>query len=262
MNTEKFCLKWDDFRNNIIESIPELKEDFCDVTLASEGNHQINAHRVILSASSPLLRDMLRNNTHSHPLLYMRKIKARDLTNIVTFMYNGEVNILQEDLNEFLSLAEELELKGLTGSDPPPEEEQQRQKTKQKNKTGKSWIAPPILKDNDQTFTDLLEDFKDIDSVSNNEGVRAVVPIDKFEKHIVYEAENITDKIDSLIEKRNGAWTCKVCGKVPARNTPSEITRHAEIHLEGVSHECDQCGTVARSSRALSSHVSKFHRVY
>ena len=261
MNTEKFCLKWDDFRNNIIESLPELKEDFCDVTLASEGNHQIKAHRVILSASSPLLRDMLRNNKNSHPLLYMRKIKARYLSSIVTFMYHGEVEILQEDLNEFLSLAEELELKGLTGSDPPPEEEQQSHKIKQKNKTDKSWIAPPLLQENDQTLTDLLEDFKEICSDSNIKGVRAVVPIDKFEKHLVSEAENITDKIDSLIEKRNGAWTCKVCGKVPARNTPSEISRHAEIHIEGVSHECDQCGNVARSSRALASHVFKFHRV-
>ena len=135
MNTEKFCLKWDDFCNNIIESLPELKEDFCDVTLVSEGNHQIKAHRVILSASSPLLREMLRNNQNSHPLLYMRKIKARHLKSIVTFMYHGEVNILPKDLNEFLSLAEELELNGLTGSDPPHEEEQQRLEIKQKKKT-------------------------------------------------------------------------------------------------------------------------------
>lgn len=254
MKTEKCCLKWDDFRNNIIESLPELKEDFCDVTLASEGNHQIKAHRVILSASSPLLRDILRNNTHSHPLLYIRKIKARDLTNMVTFMYHGEVNILQEDLPDFLSLAKELELKGLTGSDPHPEVDEQSKKVK----PTKMMISPPILQDNDQPFYDLLEDFKEICSDSNIEGVRA---IELLKKHFVSEADNITDKTDSLVEKINGVWSCKVCGKVPARNTPSQITRHAEIHLTGVSQKCDQCGTVLRSSRLLADHVSRFHRL-
>ena len=112
MNSGKFCLKWDDFQGNVTGSFRELKEDFCDVTLASEGNHQIEAHRVILSAASPLLRDTLSNSKHSHPLLFMRKI-------------HGEVEILQEDLDKFLSLAEELELKGLGGSGPPPEEEKQ-----------------------------------------------------------------------------------------------------------------------------------------
>ena len=116
MNTEKFCLKWDDFQENIAGSFKDLKEDFCNVTLTSEGNHQIKAHRVILAASSPLFRDLLRKNPHSHPLLYMRRINTKDLVSIVTFIYHGEVNIFQEDLDGFLALAEELEIKGLARS--------------------------------------------------------------------------------------------------------------------------------------------------
>ena len=41
-------------------------------------------------------------------MLYMRGIKAGDLVAIVDFIYHGEANIYQEDLDGFLALAEEL----------------------------------------------------------------------------------------------------------------------------------------------------------
>ena len=45
----------------------------------------------------------------------MRCLKTNDLTTILNFLYVGEANIFQEDLDSFLALAEELQLKGLTG---------------------------------------------------------------------------------------------------------------------------------------------------
>ena len=261
MHSEKFCLKWDDFQGNVTGSFKDLKEDFCDVTLASEGNQKIEAHRVILAAASPLLRDMLRNTKQSHPILYMRKVQAKDLLNIVTFMYRGEVDIFQEDLNDFLSLAEELELKGLAGSDPPPEEEKHIEvKTKQINKHTTPYIATPLLQDNKQTLTDIFKEFEEVSSDSYKSKITAVVPIDQTEKYSTSGTENLTERIDSLIEKRNGIWTCKVCGKTPARNVPSEISRHAETHIEGLSYTCRQCGTVAKTSTVMASHVSRQHR--
>ena len=55
---EKFCLKWDDFSQNVGKTFGELREDtdFTDVTLASEDRQQISAHTVILSASSPFFK--------------------------------------------------------------------------------------------------------------------------------------------------------------------------------------------------------------
>jgi hypothetical protein len=55
-------------------------------------------------------------NKHSHPLIYMRGVTAKNLIAIVDFIYHGEANIYQEDLDVFLALAEELQLKGLAGS--------------------------------------------------------------------------------------------------------------------------------------------------
>ena len=46
MNSEKFCLRWNDFETNINEAFKELREskDFFDVTLVCE-NEQMQAHK-------------------------------------------------------------------------------------------------------------------------------------------------------------------------------------------------------------------------
>jgi len=119
-NSEKFCLRWNDFESNINKAFIELREDkeFFDVTLVCDED-QIQAHKVILSACSPFFRSVLRRNRHEHPLLYMKGVKYVDMLSVLNFMYQGEVNISQEDLNSFLSVAEDLQVKGLTQSGNP-----------------------------------------------------------------------------------------------------------------------------------------------
>ena len=52
-------------------------------------------------------------------------MKSEDLVAIIDFLYLGEANVHQDNLDSFLSVANELKLKGLTG-----ELEQQLQRTK------------------------------------------------------------------------------------------------------------------------------------
>jgi len=115
MGSEKFCLRWNDFENNISCAFRELREDkdFFDVTLACDDD-QIQAHKVIISACSPFFRNILRRNHHQHPLLYLKGVKFTDLQSVLNFMYHGEVNVAQDELNSFLAVAEDLKVKGLT----------------------------------------------------------------------------------------------------------------------------------------------------
>ena len=114
-SAEKFCLRWNDFESNISVAFRELREekDFFDVTLACEDS-QVSAHKVILSACSPFFRNVLRKNPHQHPLLYLKGVKYQEMLSVLNFMYQGEVNVAQEELNSFLAVAEELRVKGLT----------------------------------------------------------------------------------------------------------------------------------------------------
>jgi len=113
--SEKFCLRWNDFETNISSAFRELREekDFFDVTLACDDS-QIQAHKVILSACSPFFRTVLRRNPHQHPLLYLKGVKYNELLSVLNFMYLGEVNVAQDELNSFLAVAEDLRVKGLT----------------------------------------------------------------------------------------------------------------------------------------------------
>ena len=112
---EKYCLKWNNFESSISSAFKQLRddEDFFDVTLVCE-DHQVQAHKVILSACSPFFRFVLKKNPHQHPLLYLKGVKYEDITSILDFLYHGEVNVSQDSLNRFLTVAGDLKVKGLT----------------------------------------------------------------------------------------------------------------------------------------------------
>ena len=101
--SEKFCLKWNDYKDNVNTAFALLRQDadFTDVTLACEDGHQVEAHKVILSASSPFFENILKRNKHAHPLIYMRGIRSDDLLAIIDFLYYGDANIYQENLENF-----------------------------------------------------------------------------------------------------------------------------------------------------------------
>jgi len=115
MSSEKFCLRWNDFERNISSAFKDIREEkeFFDITIACE-DEQLQAHKVILSACSPFFKKVLYRNHHQHPLLYLKGVSFKDMEAVLNFMYHGEVNVAQDDLNSFLQVAEDLRVKGLT----------------------------------------------------------------------------------------------------------------------------------------------------
>ena len=107
-SSEKFCLKWNDFQENLTSSFRELRTDidFTDVTLVCDDDQQVEAHKFILKSGSPFFNKVLTKHKHSHPMIYMRGIKGKAMEAVLDFIYCGEANIYQEELNDFLALAE------------------------------------------------------------------------------------------------------------------------------------------------------------
>ena len=145
---EKFCLRWNDFEKNISSSFRELKEDkdFFDVTLACDES-QIQAHKVILSACSPFFRSVLKKNPHQHPLLYLKGVKYEEILLVLNFMYHGEVNVAQDELNSFLSVAEDLQVKGYLRTSQSQADQLSKNQTTSKDSQMKSPLLPSPSQD-------------------------------------------------------------------------------------------------------------------
>jgi len=227
--------------------------DFSDVTLACEDGEQVEAHKVILAASSPFFQQLLRRNKHPHPLIYMRGVKSEDLVAIIDFLYYGEANVYQENIDAFLAIAEELKLKGLTGNGNQEETDKSLpQPAKDKKKSGPNLSQPktehsPPGRFDDQSF--------------EKENVETALAVQSYEvSHVnLTDAHELDAKVKSMMTKSQNvvrgrkADICTVCGK---EDTRTNIIDHIEAnHLEGVSLPCIYCEKTFRTRKSHRRHT-------
>ena len=252
-STEKFCLKWNDFQQNISTAYTEIRKngDFSDVTLMSGDDQKIEAHRVILSSCSPFFMKILKKTKHPHPMIYMRGIKGKDLMALVDFIYHGETNIYQDDLDGFMSIAEELQLKGLTGSSQEDETcFSEGVMNESQYNPAKMVTEQKIRRESPPDFTTTEEDV--VKRHFDNSGTVAI-PDMNTSKVIPGNTDELDRHISTMIQKLDGSsmWSCTACGKTSKQMY--NIRQHIEaIHIEGMEHPCDQCGKVSRSRHALA----------
>ena len=252
--SEKLCLQWNDFRENVDAAFKSLRNDkkFTDVTLACEDGQQIEAHKIILAASSPFFEKILQKSKHPHPLIYLKGFQSKDFVSILDFLYSGEANFYQEDLDSFLAIAEEIQLKGLTG-------QTSNNLIGEKEKSKLSESVPrskDIFKAHQQekvpqntSTAEAIPDQSRTDLQALDERVKSMM--EKGRKKIP------NGKQHNGMPRRAISWICKVCGK---EDKLANVIYHVETnHLEGISFPCDHCSTTFSSRYGLRKHKNKFH---
>ena len=260
--SEKLCLQWNDFKENAVNTFGSLKEDkdFTDVTLVCEDGRQVEAHKVVLIASSPFFLNILKRNKHSHPLIFMRGVKSENLTAMVDFFYHGEANVFQENLDSFLALAEELQLKGLRGNQTEKETSEvfsppEKRKVPPKLPKSKAVSKQNLMKKDASIETGVLQTTTETavaltDDTTNNTDIES---LDKQVKSMMIFSDNADPN-----NRTGRARICKVCGK---EGNWTAIKNHIENnHIIGISIPCDLCGKAFKSRNLLANHKSRHHK--
>ena len=117
-------ISWNAFESKTSGTFRDLwsNKSFTDVTLATEDDQQIDAHKIILSTSSPFFKNIFEKNPHQKPLLYLKNVSYSELRKILDYIYLGECEVNSDRLNTFLSVGEALQIHGLTEQTLVPEE--------------------------------------------------------------------------------------------------------------------------------------------
>ena len=205
--------------------------DFVDVTLVSEDNQQFKAHKVILSSGSSFFREMLGSNPHPHPLIFMRGVDSVSLTSILQLMYLGEVEVEQESLEKFITLARELKLED--------------------------------LQETERDFVRNHEEEENLQEERLPKKARLDVQADLEENNYEEEDEDEIVLLDANDENQTKVYRCDNCDFVSGRSSSFEkhkITSHnAKPYSSITDLPCKECDFLAENMDELKDHKVQVH---
>ena len=212
MADKTFNINHDRFEKLAPRSIRNLYKDeyFTDVTLLTCEGKQIKAHKVILSSSSEFFKNILTQNLHESPLIYLKDITYDNLQLIINFIYLGECEVSVMDVNGFIDVGKELQVEGLMEEEPEPEQEHSEY----------------------EEATDPRNLRRHINSV--HDGVR-------YEcqqcDHKATDPSTLRRHIKSVHDSVR--YECQQCDHKATR--PAHLRQHIKSVHDGVRYECQQC---------------------
>ena len=235
-------MNWNGYDADIRESFMKLREEqkLFDVTLVTDDGQHIQAHKIILSAGSYFFSYIFMRSNHSNMLVYLKGISSDKLEPIIDFIYSGKAFIKQEELRAFIETGKELLVKGLEG-----------EITEIAESTNQISTYP-------EGFENEYENLGDEKPLNSNADDNKDTENKTDEKNLEFRInDELNLQLNKMTEKIEGVWMCKVCGKTATKK--EHIKRHAEAHIQGMSHACHICNKTFTTRPNLYGHVRGVH---
>ena len=256
MSPTKYSLAWNEFESAAAKTFKDLLSDnnFTDVTLACEDDRQINAHKIILSSCSSFFERILLKNSQKNPIIYFKGICFKDLELIMRFIYLGEAEVGEENLQRFLDSAKELEIKGLDQMFATNEGiDQEIPKKSQEIVKGEA---------SENLVETIVEEMPEENKGNNIEGDNEISTSDfasKLSKLVKAERSDKKSSTESQKMKSHGmsGFYCQECNK--EFSGKGSLLNHTRYIHEGIVYSCDFCEYKAGQANNLKNHVIKKH---
>ena len=237
MDRETFNLTWNSFETSSRDNLKHLISDnsFVDVTLVTDDDQHIKAHKVILSYSSSVLSKMLTNNPHPHPMIYLAGTRYKHVRTMIDFIYLGQAEVFEDDLDSFMDIANKLKVKGLTKEDA-----NNYKKTNPSSPTRQDfleltpWKINPIISTPNDSLSELIKEESDIHETNES-------TIDQ-----IHQGKTSSEK-----------FSCDECAFTAFYK--SNVNRHKRARHQGVKYPCNLCDWTTSYSFDLKKHIAKEH---
>jgi len=98
---------------------------FSHVTLVSDNGKYYRAHKIVLISCSSVLGNMFESHKDKDQeiFIYFPEVPHQYLKAMLDFMYLGQVAVAQENIEDFMQIMRNLEMKGISGSFGPESED-------------------------------------------------------------------------------------------------------------------------------------------
>ncbi|XP_070503001.1 protein abrupt-like isoform X1 [Chironomus tepperi] len=198
--SELFYLKWNNFTKNVRRMRDE--EDLVDITFACEGK-KLGAHKLVLYSCSPYFKELLKDNKSSHPIFFFHDISFDILKAILEYMYLGEVHITNENLKDFIRVAEALQIRGLSKDTATTEEDEEfiRKRASEEHHL-QSYTHGKKLKIMNEALTAALNDDDDMEN-DDMQSIRAQQQQHNTRKENAHNVQPKTESLEFLEDVQN-----------------------------------------------------------
>ena len=225
----------------------------CDVTLVCDELIPFQAHKIILSSCSTVLKCILLDNPHNHPLVFLPGVKKHHLRAVLEFAYHGEVVLPYDGIDQFLALVKNLEIKELFKTLTDKIETRRRKiishNSKNRNEN-KEHEPETVLEDLKKIFFMRNDDNQDTD-LSDEQKKYSKIDHSPLDLDLLKETFDLTTKIKDI------KYVCNQCDYKAVRQTHMRI--HQQSVHEGIKYKCNQCEYQATQRSNLKKHQQSKH---